>query len=429
MVQPDKSEWFHCTRIHTIVDERLADQTINGSTMHSSILNISLLIALSLSADLSAHGGGTNSYGCHNQSSTSTHHCHSGDYNGLSFSSQDAFLAYVKEQSVSATAVTTTTDTASIDTTEVTVASTYNRDDYLPAWGDDDGDCINTRHEVLIIESLVPVTMNDSGCLVSTGEWYDPITGQTFTESSDVDIDHHVALSEAHRSGADVWPSEEKKAFANDLLNSFSLQAMDDSTNSSKSDKDPANWLPPNESHHCDYVKNWVEVKSLYNLTYDDAEKVAIEGILGTTIDYGARKSVTGLLASTAAPIGRFSLGITNGTSCGYSSAGSVFTSTLIDFSITPASDHLNQTIDIIIVAVLGSDIYSISDKLQLIPYTGDATKLAAFIPSTTFQESRQFEFIQATFNDPLNISLYLAYRLESGDLVYSPEPFTVAVK
>ena len=271
--------------------------------------------------------------------------------------------------------------------------------------------------------------VNPSGCLVATGEWYDPITGQTFTESSDVDIDHHVALPEAHRSGADVWPSEEKKAFANDLLNSFSLQAMDDSTNSSKSDKDPANWLPPNEGHHCDYVKNWVEVKSLYNLTYDDAEKVAIEGILGTTIDYGARKSVTGLLASTAAPTGRFSLGLTNGTSCGYSSAGSVFTSTLIDFSITPASDHLNQTVDIIIVAVLGSDIYSISDKLQLIPYTGDATKLAAFIPSTTFQESRQFEFIQATFNDPLSVSLYLAYRLESGDLVYSPEPFTIAVK
>jgi hypothetical protein len=389
-------------------------------TMRSAILTISLLTLVLLSNDLSAHGGGTNSYGCHNQSSTSTHHCHSGDYNGLSFSSQDAFLAYVKEQSES---------TTSVDTTEVTVASTYNRDDYLPAWGDDDGDCINTRHEVLIIESLVPVTMNDSGCLVSTGEWYDPITGQTFTESSDVDIDHHVALSEAHRSGADVWPSEEKKAFANDLLNSFSLQAMDDSTNSSKSDKDPANWLPPNEGHHCDYVKNWVEVKSLYNLTYDDAEKVAIEAVLGTTIDYGARKSVTGLLASTAAPAGRFSLGITNGTSCGYSSAGSVFTSTLIDFSITPASDHLNQTVDIIIVAVLGSDIYSISDKLQLIPYTGDATKLAAFIPSTTFQESRQFEFIQATFNDPLSVSLYLAYRLESGDLVYSPEPFTVAVK
>ena len=58
-----------------------------------------------------------------------------------------------------------------------------------------------------------------------------------------------------------------------------------------------------------------------------------------------------------------------------------------------------------------------------------DATKLAAFIPSTIFQESQKFEFIQSTLNDPLNISLYRAYRLDSGDLVYSPEPFTVAVK
>lgn len=80
--------------------------------MRSAILNISLFIALSLSSDLSAHGGGTKSYGCHNQSSTSTHHCHSGDYNGFSFNSQDAFLAYVKEQSESTTAVTTTIDTA-----------------------------------------------------------------------------------------------------------------------------------------------------------------------------------------------------------------------------------------------------------------------------------------------------------------------------
>ena len=86
--------------------------------------------------------------------------------------------------------------------------------------------------------------MNPSGCLVATGEWYDTITGQTFTESSDVDIDHHVALSQAHRSGADVWPSEGKRAFANHLLNSFSLQALDDSTNSFKRVKDPANWLP-----------------------------------------------------------------------------------------------------------------------------------------------------------------------------------------
>ena len=90
--------------------------------MRSAILNISLLIALSLSSDLSAHGGGTNSYGCHNQSSTSTHHCHSGDYNGLSFSSQDAFLNYVKEQSESTTSVNTTEVSTSATTVRVSTS-------------------------------------------------------------------------------------------------------------------------------------------------------------------------------------------------------------------------------------------------------------------------------------------------------------------
>jgi hypothetical protein len=162
----------------------------------------------------------------------------------------------------------------------------------------------------------------------------------------------------------------------------------------------------PNESHYCDHVKNWAEAKSLYNLTDDDAEKVAIEGILGTTVDYGARKSVTGLFASSATPAGRSSLGITNGASCRYSPAGSLSASTLIYFLITHSSDHLNQSIDIIIVAVLRSDIDLISDRLQLIPHTGDASEFAAFISSATFKKSRQFEFIQGIFNDPLNIAV-----------------------
>ena len=47
--------------------------------------------------------------------------------------------------------------------------------------------------------------MTENGCSVALGDWYDPLTDQTFTDPSDVDIDHHVALSEAHRSGAAEW--------------------------------------------------------------------------------------------------------------------------------------------------------------------------------------------------------------------------------
>ena len=70
---------------------------------------------------------------------------------------------------------------------------------------------------------------------------------------------------------------------------------MDDSSNASKSDKDPSEWLPPNESYHCSYVKNWVEVKTLYGLTVDEDEKNAIEKILNTGVEYGARKGVLGI--------------------------------------------------------------------------------------------------------------------------------------
>ena len=35
----------------------------------------------------------------------------------------------------------------------------YERDDWGSGWSDEDNDCINTRHEVLILESLETVTM------------------------------------------------------------------------------------------------------------------------------------------------------------------------------------------------------------------------------------------------------------------------------
>ena len=64
---------------------------------HSTIAASAILVLFPILAI--AHGGGVNSYGCHNQSSTSTHHCHSGDYNGMSFASQADFLAYIADQS------------------------------------------------------------------------------------------------------------------------------------------------------------------------------------------------------------------------------------------------------------------------------------------------------------------------------------------
>ena len=313
--------------------------------------------------------------------------------------------------------------------TQTDGSSTYSRDDYLPYWMDEDGDCINTRHEALIIESQIPVTMSANGCSVLSGEWLDQATNQIYTEPLDLDIDHTVALGEAHVSGASHWPIERKRAFANDLLNSQVLKIMDDSSNASKSDKDPSEWLPPNESYHCGYVKNWVEVKTLYGLTVDEDEKNAIEKILNTGVEYGARKGVLGIQASTGKEMARFAMGITEGNNCGYSSSGSLYQNTLIDFSISPDKAHLGQAVDILVVAVLGDDIYSISDKAKLVPFTGDASSLVAFIPSNVFRESFSFKLVESVFNEAISVSIYIAYRLGSGDLIYSSVPFVVEIK
>ena len=73
-------------------------------------------------------------------------------------------------------------------------------------WIDSDRDCQNTRHEVLIEESLKKPTFKSSKqCQVATGEWLDPYTGLTVTDSIKLDVDHMVPLKNAHDSGGWAW--------------------------------------------------------------------------------------------------------------------------------------------------------------------------------------------------------------------------------
>ena len=69
------------------------------------------------------------------------------------------------------------------------------------------------------------------------------------------------------------------KEFANDLESS-QLWAVSASSNRSKGDADPANWLPPLESSHCDYVVSWIEVKHVWDLSVDPAEETALREVL-----------------------------------------------------------------------------------------------------------------------------------------------------
>jgi Protein of unknown function (DUF1524) len=142
----------------------------------------------------------------------------------------------------------------------------YNRD-LFKHWVDADHDCQDTREEVLIAESRVPI----DGCSVSTGEWFSWYDRQTWTQSSDVDIDHLVPLKEAWDSGARDWDADTRERYANDLGDARSLVAVTDNVNQSKGDRDVAEWLP--DFGRCRYVRSWVVVKLRWGLTVDSAEK------------------------------------------------------------------------------------------------------------------------------------------------------------
>ena len=143
-------------------------------------------------------------------------------------------------------------------------------------WIDANKNGKDTRAEVLIAESLVSVRFSSTGKTVSTGKWLSLYDGETWTKASDVDVDHVVALAEAWRSGAWKWSAARRQAYANDLGVAWTLRAVTDNVNQSKSDDDPTYWLPPLESANCVYLTEWVAVKIRWKLSVDAEERQSI---------------------------------------------------------------------------------------------------------------------------------------------------------
>ncbi|WP_406224963.1 HNH endonuclease family protein [Streptomyces anulatus] len=156
-------------------------------------------------------------------------------------------------------------------------------------WVDEDRDSCNTRMEVLIAESRVEPTI-EGACKVVAGEWFSYYDAVTLTAPGGLDIDHMVPLAEAWDSGASGWTAERRQAYANDLGSERSLVAVTAKTNRSKSDQDPAEWLPPLADARCTYAVDWVGTKLRWGLAVDqveaDALAVLAEGCGQETVEY-----------------------------------------------------------------------------------------------------------------------------------------------
>jgi hypothetical protein len=109
--------------------------------------------------------------------------------------------------------------------------------------------------------------------------WTSPYDGVTTADPATLQIDHLVPLAEAAHSGAADWPPAQRHGYYNDPRN---LVAVTAHANTSKGDRDPAQWKPTARDSWCAYATGWTSVKAKYGLTADRAEMDALGVMLAT---------------------------------------------------------------------------------------------------------------------------------------------------
>ncbi|TRZ74384.1 MAG: HNH endonuclease [Actinobacteria bacterium] len=150
-------------------------------------------------------------------------------------------------------------------------------------WIDIDGDGCDTREQVLKRDSVTLPQVDPYRCKVIAGDWVSPYDGAKWSDPTDVDIDHVVALKEAWDSGAWAWSDATRTAYANDTTDRRTLVAVTDNVNQQKSAKDPSNWVPPLKPYVCTYLGNWISIKARWNLSMDQSEWGRIKNLLNSS--------------------------------------------------------------------------------------------------------------------------------------------------
>ena len=108
------------------------------------------------------------------------------------------------------------------------------------------------------------------------GGMVSPYDGTRFESLRESDIEHVIAVSEAHDSGLCAASAAVRRRFASDLDN-LTLAAPD-LNRYEKRDHDAAEWLP--ERNRCWFAATIVAVRREYGLTIDRREAAALDAVL-----------------------------------------------------------------------------------------------------------------------------------------------------
>ena len=214
---------------------------------------LALMIIAFCVGDARAHGGGLDDLGGHRENKTGTYHLHRGPLSGRNFDSKsDAKDALNNLTKTLDPNMVTGNVWRGLAVAPEKRCAPYRRGAYR----------YSGSVEYAIVERL--------------GGMYSPYTGEVFSSVKQTDIEHIVALSEAHDSGMCASPDFVKSRFANDLIN---LTLASPTVNrSKKAGKDAGEWLPP--MNRCWFTDRVILVKKKYGLTVDNKEAKALKAVL-----------------------------------------------------------------------------------------------------------------------------------------------------
>ena len=166
----------------------------------------------------------------------------------------------------------------------------YQRDRFGQTWSDNHAGVgghngCDTRNDMLAARLTAVQYRGHTKCVVTAGVLTsDPYTGRRIefrkADASKLQIDHIYPLARAWDMGASTWPTQRRVDFAND--ESANLLVVDGSSNASKSDEGPGEWLPLNRTYRCTYVLEYLRVAAKYTLPITTTEATTARSITHT---------------------------------------------------------------------------------------------------------------------------------------------------
>jgi hypothetical protein len=202
-----------------------------------------------------------------------------------------------------------------IEQVDADLSEKYERvKDFGTPWQDTDKNGCDTRNDILKRDILkydpTSITYKDKNttkqCKVNSGDLFDPYTGQVkhfqygSRTSSQIQIDHKIALKDAWLTGAQQWDYNKRVQFAN---SPDELIAVDGLSNIEKSDGLCWNvkfnlsvgncnltgtlldeklmvWLPPNKNYWCDYISDIVDIRKKWGLNQTPQQYIGYKTVL-----------------------------------------------------------------------------------------------------------------------------------------------------